>query len=457
MSDGEEHNYFGDAITEEIIMQLINTEGLTVRSRTSIMQYKGTTKTSPVIGKELKVNYLIVGSAQRFEDQVKIRVNLINAENDKQLWSATFETIWKDILTVQSKIARQIAENLRTVLSTEELEKIDKKPTKNPEAYDYYLKGNEEHWKYFDDNNPEHINKSIEYFLKAIELDPVYSKAYTGLGREYYMLGHYAIKPSPEFWIESKRLLEKAISIDPENGWAYAELGAVLHNWDSDSSSARKSFERAIALSPNDYNCYIHYFIFEFRLGNCEKLAFLDEKYFKINEPEVLLSTYLNIMILTCRKDFGKIRDIAEKYQNNEIPIEIGFYFYLAYVNDNNYKKALRIAEEIINKSSDKSINLTLKGHIAALMGDKSGAREILKELNTLSESRYISKVFFANIYDALGDREHTIEFMEKALSEHDWRIHGFYDVTSFNLVKKEPWLDDVIRRSWIPLKRTSE
>ncbi|KPK83210.1 MAG: hypothetical protein AMS27_13280 [Bacteroides sp. SM23_62_1] len=456
MSNNDEYSYFGDAITDEIIMQLCKINEFIVRSRTSVMQYKATEKTSPVVGRELNVNYLIEGSAQRFEDQVRIRVQLIHAATDNHLWGEIYEGSWKDVLSLQSEIAKQIADELKTVLTPKEIEKIEKEPTGNLEAYDFYLKGNEEHWQYWQDNNPDHINKSIGHYLKAIELDQEYSMAYTGLGREYWMLGHYALKPSPEYWKESKRLLNKAIELDPENGWAYAELGVVQHNWDWDSSAARYSFEKALDLSPNNQNCYMHFIHLEARLGNCNEVASLIKEYSKKFSVSVHDMDNWNLLFLVCRKDIEQIKHIADQYWNYDTPILPGFYCYIAYLNNGNYTKALEIAESIIDHSEDPSIRFMIRGHINAMMENSEGAHAMLENLNKLSESRSVSNVYFANIYYALGDKERTLEYLERALQEHDWRIHAFMnDATSFNLIKAEPWLEDIIRRSWIPVSDT--
>lgn len=109
----------------------------------------------------------------------------------------------------------------------------------------------------------------------------------------------------------------------------------------------------------------------------------------------------------------------------------------------------------MIENSEDPSIRLMIRGHILAMMGDRESAHEMLENLNKLSESRSVSNVYFANIYYALGDKEQTLEFLEQALQEHDWRIHAFSHRDAWNLVKTEPWLEDIIHRSWVPLSDT--
>ena len=139
MSDDSEFAHLGDAMTDEIIMQLYKINEFEVRSRTSIMQYKNTEKGSPLIGDELKVNYLLEGTTQRYEDKVRIRVQLIHASTDDHIWGNIFEGEWQDIFDIQINVAKQVARELKTVLSPEEVERIEDEPTENIEAYNLYL------------------------------------------------------------------------------------------------------------------------------------------------------------------------------------------------------------------------------------------------------------------------------------------------------------------------------
>jgi TolB-like protein len=166
MSDDSEFAHLGDAMTDEIIMQLYKINEFEVRSRTSIMQYKDTEKGSPLIGEELKVNYLLEGSTQRYEDQVRIRIQLIHSSTDNHIWGDIFEGEWKDIFDIQINVAKQVARELKTVLSPKEVQRIENKSTENIEAYNLYLQG-----RYFwNQHGRDDLDKSIEYYKRAMHL-----------------------------------------------------------------------------------------------------------------------------------------------------------------------------------------------------------------------------------------------------------------------------------------------
>ncbi|MBW6501185.1 MAG: tetratricopeptide repeat protein [Bacteroidales bacterium] len=222
MSDDEEHAWLGDAMTDEIILQLYKVNEFVVRSRNSVMQFKATIKTSPEIGNELNVNYLIGGSVQRHENQIKIRVQLINSRLDTPLWGETFDGNWQDIMTIQSEIAKQIADKLKTVLSPEEIFQIDKKATANPEAYNSYLKGNDYYLRSF---NKENFEIAIKMYSRAIELDPNFAHAYVNIAQSYLQLHWFYYDNSADRLVKAKRAIDAAFRIDPDLPEAHLAMG----------------------------------------------------------------------------------------------------------------------------------------------------------------------------------------------------------------------------------------
>jgi tetratricopeptide (TPR) repeat protein len=396
------------------------------------------------------VSYVLEGSGLKDGDNIRLTVQLIDAMNDRHIWSNSYNRSSDEIFALQSEIAQLVANEIKSVVDPEEKQLIEKIPTHNLTAWEYYLKGREENYNYWLDFDLDHINNMIDYYSRAIEFDPEFSLAYTGLGRAYWMLGHAAPKVSPDYWKESKRLLNIAIELDPQNGWAYAELGVVQHNWDCDSTAALQSLEKALALSPNEEWCYAISKTLEYRLGNCSKLASLIEEQIKINPSVTPPSS--NLWVLTCQQDFAGIRSIANQKWTKNNGIQPSFFYYIAYLEDGYYEQAIKISESIQAKSEDQSVRLSTKGHFFARIGDRERALEILEDLAKLSESRSVSNVYSANIYYALGDKEQTLEYLERALQERDCRVRAFRDPTAFNLIdKNEPWLQDFIRRSWIP------
>src|ERR1035437_2609864 len=177
LSSSKEDEYFSDGVTEDILTQLSKIEKLKVVSRTSVMQYKNTTKSVREIGKELGVETILEGSVRRFGNRVRIVGQLIDAKTDKHLWADTYDRELKDIFLIQTEVATKIAASLKTELSSTDREKLKWNPTKDVNAYGFYLEGREHYNRYKLDEN----EKAIVLFRKALELDPGYALAYTGL------------------------------------------------------------------------------------------------------------------------------------------------------------------------------------------------------------------------------------------------------------------------------------
>ncbi|GAG15137.1 unnamed protein product, partial [marine sediment metagenome] len=224
MSVDEEYSHMGDAITDEIILELQKIKEFDrVLSRTSTMQYKDNRPTIPEIAEKLGVNYIIEGSIQRHKEDVSIRVQVIRAIHEDHVWGDEYDGKWEDIFSIQDEIALKVADELKAVLSPEEIRKIEKNPTENLEAYNLYLKG-----RYFwNKRTVEGFQMGIKYFDQAIEEDPVYSLAYAGIADCNNLLGWHDLLPSKEVYPKAKAAAEKALMMDKTLSEAHASLAYV--------------------------------------------------------------------------------------------------------------------------------------------------------------------------------------------------------------------------------------
>jgi TolB-like protein/Tfp pilus assembly protein PilF len=454
MSDDKEHSWFGDAMTDEIIMQLYKIKEFTVRSRTSVMQYKGTAKTSPVIGQELNVNYLIGGSAQRFEDQVKIRVQLINAVTDIPLWGDTFEGNWKDILYIQSEIAKQIADKLKTVLSPEEIIRIDKKPTENPEAYNYYLRGNDYYLRSFDKQNFEIAAKM---FGAAIDLDPNFALAYVRLSFCYLSLHWFHYDKSLNRVAKSKEYIDAAFRIDSNLPQAHLALATYYYWGFLNYSKALEEIKISEENLKNNSECiYIKASIYR-RAG---EWALAKENYLKAFEldpgsPRIVLDLagtlylmgeypeaekYINkvisinptlfqsywiksLMYLKWKGNTTEAREtIAEAFQfkeciSNPILFELNI---LMDIYDGNYQKALSYLStrdiEIIEGQYNTTTKSLLYAKIYFLMNLREKAYKYFDSARVTIELRILQNPDDDRLYIAAGIAYAGLGLKEKAI-----------------------------------------
>jgi TolB-like protein/AraC-like DNA-binding protein/Tfp pilus assembly protein PilF len=254
LSKNEENQYFADGVVEDILDRLAKISDLKVVSRTSVEQFRESVESAPEIGKKLGVNYLLEGSVQRHEEKVRITIQLIDAKNDRHILSEKIDRDMKDILELESDIAKLIADKLQAAISTEEKQLIEKAHTFSAEAYDYYLMGRF----YWNIRSPESISKSIEYFEKAIHADSNYALAYAGLANAYYALTRYNPN-SVKYYERAIDLAEKALQLDKNLPEAYAALGVVYSNGYWQWEESRKYFEKAMEIDSNNIVVLYYY------------------------------------------------------------------------------------------------------------------------------------------------------------------------------------------------------
>lgn len=251
LSDSPENRYFADGVMEDILSNLNRISSLSVTSRTSVEQFRQTTKGVLEIAKELDVRYILEGSVQRDSGKVRIRVQLIDARRDRHILSETYDRELGDIFFIQSDVAIQVANKLEAALSPEEKKRIEEVPTQNTEAYSLYLKGRYFWYK----RTREGFEKSIEYFTKAVEVDPGYALAWAGLGDGYFYISwwNWYAPGRNEGFEMAKKFARKALELNNELAEAHVLMGNIYFwnewNW----QEAENELSLAVKLNPNYY------------------------------------------------------------------------------------------------------------------------------------------------------------------------------------------------------------
>ena len=259
-SQDEENTYFINGVMEEVLINLQKIKDLRVISRNSVEQFRGPEKPStPVIARRLGVKYIVEGSGQKYGNNLRLRIQLIEADNDRHLWAESYEheiKDVKDIFSIQSSIARSIAEELKAIMTPEELELIRKVPTQNITAYDLYQRGREEYSKYLsDNNNKEALEKAEEYYHKALDIDPEFASAYAGLARIYWNKYFWNEYFSENFMDSVLVLADNALSYDDKTVDGYF-LKGLYYFYKGDREKALEAYDKAIKISPNSWEVY---------------------------------------------------------------------------------------------------------------------------------------------------------------------------------------------------------
>ncbi len=259
LSDTITNQYFIDGLMEEILADLSKIHDLRVISRTSVEPFRGTDKSASEIAKKLKVDYIVEGSGQKYGNNFRLRVQLIDASKDKHIWTELYEQEIKDvkdIFGIQSQIAQSIASELKTVITPEEKQLIEKTPTTNLTAYDFYRRGREEHLKYWNNNTDRDVlQKAEDLYHYTLQYDSTYALAYTGLAWVYWDK-HYSRDYLSENFLDSVPILcDIALSFNHQLSEAHTLKGMYCTQtgkWEQ----ALEEFDKAIKFNPNDWMAY---------------------------------------------------------------------------------------------------------------------------------------------------------------------------------------------------------
>jgi TolB-like protein len=434
LSSDEEQAWFSDGITDVIINQLSKISDLRVLGRTSTLKYKETEEKKSIaeIGEELGVNFIIEGTVQRQENKMRISVQLIRALNEGHIWSDIYDREWKDIFDIQSDIAQRIAMELKTALTPEVKEQIEKSQTNNPEAYNLYLQGRFHWYK----RTEEGLNKSVEYFEKALAADPNYALAYAGLADAYFIQTWWRWIPWIEGHTRAKEYALKALEIDKNLAEAHTVLGGIL-NWnDWNFEEARKELLLAVKLDPNFAIARQYY---------SELLDVLRENYearLQINIALKLDPFYpmLHSMSSMYYYNEGKLKESLDEYH---VMMELA-----PHLAKNNWTPLfikIRQGEDIKDFEELQKIILldTMNAKYANIVKevyDKSGTKGLLNllievELNNSNPSPYR----LAHLYAFLGKNEEALDYLDKVMEEKYPQILRIYSNPNFDNLRSEP------------------
>jgi len=248
VSGDQQENYFADGVTDALITELAQIGELRVISRTSVMVYKGAKKPLPQIAKELGVDAVVEGSVQRSGDKVRINAELIQASSDRLLWAKSYERDLRDILTLQSAIAKAIVDEVEVKVTPQEQARLARSHSVNPEAHEAYLAGRF----YWNKRTAEGLTKSIAYFEQAIANDPGYALAYAGLADSYHALPELTTVAVGEALPKARTAALKALELDESLAEAHSALGTIKEDYDWDWTGAEEQYNRAIELNPGN-------------------------------------------------------------------------------------------------------------------------------------------------------------------------------------------------------------
>jgi TolB-like protein/DNA-binding winged helix-turn-helix (wHTH) protein/tetratricopeptide (TPR) repeat protein len=442
LSPGTREEYFADGMTDELITEMARIPGLRIVSRTSVMQVKGTQKPLAQIARELNVDAVVEGSVVRSGDRVRITAQLIDTRSDKHLWAQSFEGPLGDVLTLQDDVAREIASQTRTVLTPAARAELSSAKHIDPEAHDAYLKGRY----YWNKRTGDGLQQGSIYFQQAIEKDPAYAAAYSGLADCNSGLAWHGFVSPDEALPKAHSAALKAIELDPQSAEAHASLALLLdHRWDWPGSEAE--FKRALQLDSQNANAHHWYGDYLSIKGRHDEALFQARQALELDPLNLMIGTWVALRYYLARR-----YDLAIEQSRKTLALDPNFaaaHLLLgdSYVQAGLHKQGLSELQLAARLSGGSPLYLAQVAVAQAVAGKQAEALRIVAQLQKTSRERYVSPYGFAQIYAALNNKEQTFKWLNAAYEDHAvWMSYLGVDPV-FDRFRKDQRFQDLLLR----------
>ena len=446
LSGNPDNAYFADGIQEEMLTRLASIADLKVISRTSTQRYQSKPRNLREIAKQLGVAHILEGSVQKAADQVRVNVQLINAQTDSHLWADTYDRKLTHLFAVETEIATKIADTLQAKLTSSEKQAIAVRPTKNSEAHELYLRGRF----YFNKGLGPEFDKSRQYYQQAVELDPNYALAYVGLADFYGFAFAVGLLPPEEKWAKMEEYMaNKALELDPTLGEAYNPLAAAKLYYRRDWPAAEHDFRRGLELSPNFAEMHAHYAICLLLFSRNQE-AFAEMQ--RALNPDPLsprFGFWLGWLHFFTRQYDAALKQFRKTLElDSNLPM---LHEYLGYTYEKKQMHKEAIAEwskglRLIGADEDASLlerTYTESGFDAALRALAQKRLETFKEKTGRGE--YVPSYEYVVAYMRLDDKEQAFAWLAKAFAE---RNRFAFEITVnpiFDSLRSDPRFEKIV------------
>jgi TolB-like protein/DNA-binding winged helix-turn-helix (wHTH) protein/Flp pilus assembly protein TadD len=441
-------DFFADGMTDELITQLGRISAIRVISRSSAMAYKNTRKPLATIARELHVDAIVEGSVLRDGGRVRISAQLIRPPDDAQIWAESYESDLRDTLTLQSTVAQAIARQIKATLNRQEQSALQNVRAVNPQAYENYLKG-----RYFANKRTgDDLKKSIGYFRRAVELDPGYAEAYSGLADAYALSGdwEYGVLSTGEAFSKASAAASSALQLDNGLGEAHTSLAFALDLYGWDWDIARSEYQLAIKLTPG-YATAHHWYAWHLML-----MGQANEGIAELRQAETLdpLSLIIGADIadaLCIAHAFDEAIRQSRKTLELDPRFAVGHYeLGQALVQTRDFEQAIAEFQKAIEIAGHSAVFDSNLAYALAGSGRRQEAIAIAEKLAAQHDSNRFSEANIALIYVGLGDTDMALDWLGKA---YDTRFNPSILLRpAFDPIRSDPRFKDLLHRIGLPV-----
>lgn len=449
LSEAKDQEYFCDGMTEEIIDALARVRGFHVAARSSAFAFKNKQQDIREIGRKLNVGAVLEGSVRKSGTRLRVTAQLNSVTDGYHLWSETYEREMKDIFALQDEISRAIVSTLRVQLGEAGKAPLVSAPTGNLEAYDLYLEARYLHSKW----RPEPMRQSIALFERAIAQDPTFAPAYAGLAASYTWLGFFRVRPR-DVMPGAREAAQRALSIDSRLGAAHISLGDVKALYDWDWEGARREYQTALQINPDDWGAHFSYaLIYLAPQGRIDEAIREMQRARELDPLNITVNTYLGMLF-----DFAGQYDRAVRQLQDTLAIAPDFAeaystLFKIYLDQHKFddaRAALDRCHALVGQTAPGLANAQL----AAAEGRVDNARQLLAACERAGEREYISWGSVACVYVALGDKDGAFRNLERGFAERDGMLAYLKTYPALGALRSDPRFAQFLRRLNLPVER---
>jgi TolB-like protein/Tfp pilus assembly protein PilF/tRNA A-37 threonylcarbamoyl transferase component Bud32 len=444
--------YLGIGLADALITRLSNVQRFIVRPTSSVLQYAESAETLNA-GHELAVDFIIDGTIRRIGDTLRVSAQLFSTSDGATRWSERFDKKSADVLQLEDTLSAHIANALIPQLTGEEQQRLAKRGTDNPQAFEAYLRGRY-HWHSLTEAG---FAKAIQSYQRAIELDPNYALAYAAISDYYNFLGIYCIVPFAESSLASKQAAERAVELDDTLAEAHASLAFALVSYERNWSRAEELYRRALELNPNSSVAHNWYGFMLLQSGR------LEESLAEITRTQQLdpVTPLVSQSIAWCHyhsRRFDASVSIHEQLVESEPEFAWGrLTFSWALICAGRKVEAVDQARQANALGGESSLYLSGLGIALAAAGMNEEARQVVARLKEASLTRYVSPYFLGLIYCHLGDTEQALAHLAETIAIGDAWDTWLAVEPQFDPLRTDPRFDELVRRTHNPALKSRE
>jgi TolB-like protein/DNA-binding winged helix-turn-helix (wHTH) protein/Tfp pilus assembly protein PilF len=453
LSSDREQDYFAEAMTEALITELGRIGPLHVISHRSVFGYRGTTKSLPEIARELKVGAVLEGTVLRSGDRVRVTANLVQAAPERHLWAETFEFDRRDMLAVQSEVARGVARHIRIKLTAQQEVRLGTRRPVHPEAYEAYLLGRTHTHR----AGPREIwQKAKEYFEKAIEIDPGFAPSYASMAELYVRTGRGTVSRDSRgiYWDgrqQARQFAEKALELDDTLAEAHTALGRIAElewKW----PEAERQYRRAIELNPSYPLARVWYAMHLYAMERFEEASFHARRAQQLDPASPFVNTWAGAAHSFAGRIDEGVASLRKALDLEPTGREAGQVLARLYIAQEMHQHAIAELEKARAFHPLDSELLGTLAHAYALAGQQENAVALLGELKQIAEGQTPFGIIWA--YAGLGDKDQAFAWLERSYDERRIRMQWLNVDPLLAPLRDDPRFHDLARRVGLPVKR---